>query len=140
VAYLGQKDYQQALIIQRLVSDLNMPVTIRLMPTVREPDGLAMSSRNVYLSPDERRQASVLSRALGAAREQIRSGERDPQRVIEATRRLIEQEPAVRIGYLAIVHAKTLEPLTALSGRVAILVAAQIGSTRLIDNVLVVVP
>lgn len=137
VAYFGQKDYQQAVIIQRLVKDLDLPVKIRLLPIVREPDGLAMSSRNAYLNPPERAQATVLVRALRLAEERLRAGERDPQQLIGAMRQLIEQEPSCRLEYLAIVNAKTLEPLTELAGRVAILAALSIGSTRLIDNVLV---
>ena len=137
IAYFGQKDYQQTLIIQRMVKDLGIPVAIRLMPTVREPDGLAMSSRNVYLSPDERRQATVLHRALQIARERIRAGERNPRRVVDVMQGLIRGEAAARVDDLAIVHARTLEPLTTIRGHVAILLAVWIGSTRLIDNLLV---
>jgi len=137
VAYVGQKDYQQALLIQRLVKDLDLPVTIRLMPTVREADGLAMSSRNVSLNAEERRQATVLFRALRLAKDQIRDGERRASWLIEAMRQLIAQEPLARIDYVAVVNAKALEPLTTLTGRVAILLAVWIGSTRLIDNILV---
>jgi len=137
IAYFGQKDYQQALIIQRMVKDLGMPVAIRLMPTVREPDGLAMSSRNVSLSPDERRQATVLHRALQLARERIRAGERNPRRVVDVMQDRIRREPAARVDDLAIVQAHTLEPLTTIRGHVAILLAVWIGSTRLIDNLLV---
>lgn len=136
-AYVGQKDYQQALVIQRMVKDLGMPVTIRLMPTVREPDGLAMSSRNVYLNPDERRQATVLHRALQAAHGRIRAGERNPQRVVEVMQGLLRQARAARIDYLAVVNAKTLGPLATIRGQAAILMAVWIGSTRLIDNLLV---
>ena len=137
IAYFGQKDYQQVLIIQRMVKDLGIPVAIRLMPTVREPDGLAMSSRNVSLSPDERRQATVLHRALQLARERIRAGERNPRRVVDVMQDRIRREPAARVDDLAIVQAHTLEPLTTIRGHVAILLAVWIGSTRLIDNLLV---
>ncbi|MBI3320183.1 MAG: pantoate--beta-alanine ligase [Candidatus Omnitrophica bacterium] len=140
VAYVGQKDYQQALVIQRLVKDLNYPVSIRLMPIVREPDGLAMSSRNVFLSPDERRQAPVLYQALQRLKMRIREGERDAKRLIETARETIARQPSARIDYLAIVDAKTLEPLTLLRGRVAVLAAVRFGATRLIDNILVEVP
>ena len=137
VAYVGQKDYQQALLIRLMVKDLGVPVAIRLMPTVREPDGLAMSSRNAYLTAEERQHATVLSRALRAAKARIRSGERNPRRVIEAMRELLRRARTVRVEYLAVVDADTLEPLKVLRGDVAILVAARVGSTRLIDNLLV---
>jgi len=137
VAYFGQKDYQQALLIRRMVKDLNVPIAIRLMPTVREADGLAMSSRNAYLTSEERQHATVLYRALYAAKARIRAGERDPRRVIEAMRELLRRARPVQVDYLAVVDAATLEPLEALRGDVAILVAARVGSTRLIDNLLV---
>ena len=137
VAYFGQKDYQQALIIQRLVKDLHCPVSIRLMPIIREPDGLAMSSRNVSLSSDERRQAPVLSQALQRVKACIRDGERDAERLVDTARQTIAQQPSARIEYLALVDAKTLEPLTFLRGRVAVLAAVRFGATRLIDNLLV---
>lgn len=137
VAYVGQKDYQQALIIQRLVKDLDAPIAIRVMPTIREPDGLAMSSRNRYLSPAERGQATVIFRALQLGKARIRDGERRAHQLLDAMRSLITQAPSVRIDYLAVVNAKTLEPFEQLTGRVAILAAVWIGSTRLIDNVVV---
>ncbi len=137
IAYFGQKDYQQTVVIQRMVKDLNLSVAIRVMPTVRESDGLAMSSRNVYLNPEERRQAAVIFRALTAAKAQIREGERQPERVREAMRGLILSESLTRIEYLALVNATTLKPLTVLVGRVAMLAAVRVGATRLIDNLLV---
>ncbi|MBI4322751.1 MAG: pantoate--beta-alanine ligase [Candidatus Omnitrophica bacterium] len=137
VAYFGQKDYQQALLIRRMVKDLNVPVAIRLMPTVREPDGLAMSSRNAYLTSEERRHATVLYRALCAAKARIRAGERNPRRVVEAMRELLRRARAVRVEYLAVADAATLEPLKTLRREVVVLVAARVGSTRLIDNLLV---
>lgn len=137
VAYFGRKDYQQTLIIQRLVKDLHYPVSIRLMPIVREPDGLAMSSRNIYLTLDQRRQASVLSHALQRLKTSIRAGERDAGRLIDTAKRMIARQPSARIEYLAVVDAKTLEPLRRLHGRVAVLAAVRFGATRLIDNVLV---
>ena len=137
IAYIGQKDYQQAVLIQRMVKDLGIPVQVRILPTVREPDGLAMSSRHAYLSPSERRQAPVLYRALAAAKEQIRAGERDPGRLLDDMRRLISREPSARVEYLAVVNANTLEPLEQVRGHVAILGAIRLGATRLIDNLLV---
>lgn len=140
IAYVGQKDYQQALIIQRLVADLSLPIRVRVMPTVREPDGLAMSSRNAYLNQDQRRQASVIFRALSHGRDRIRAGERRADRLVRAMRAMIARAPAARIEYVAIVDAATLAPLRRVAGRVAVLAAVRIGSTRLIDNVLVDVP
>ena len=136
-AYFGQKDYQQTLIVRRLVEDLDIPVRIHVLPTVREPDGLAMSSRNHYLSADERRQARVLSGALRAARARIRAGARVSGPVVAEMRRLIGAQPAARIDYAVVVDAKTLLPLARLRGRVAILLAVRVGRTRLIDNLLV---
>jgi pantoate--beta-alanine ligase len=138
-AYVGQKDYQQALVIQRLVRDLRLGLSVRILPTVREPDGLAMSSRNAYLTPAQRLQAPVLSQALGEARERIRGGERSGAPLIEGVRRRIGETEA-RIDYAAVVDAATLEPVWRLRGRVALLVAARFGRTRLIDNLLVDVP
>ena len=136
-AYVGQKDYQQALIVQRLIRDLRLPVKIHMLPTVREADGLARSSRNAYLSAAQRRQASVLYRALCAAQARIRSGERRAEPIIEEMRRLISEAAGARIDYTAIVDAKTLAPQWRLHGRVAVLLAVWMGRIRLIDNLLV---
>ena len=136
-AYVGQKDYQQALIIQQLARDLRMSARVHILPTVREPDGLAMSSRNVYLSRSQRQQAAAVSRALGLAAEAIRSGERRAEPLIDGMRRLLAEEAQARIDYVALVDAKTLAPLWRLRGRVAVLLAVWIGRTRLIDNLLV---
>ncbi|MBI4342313.1 MAG: pantoate--beta-alanine ligase [Candidatus Omnitrophica bacterium] len=136
-AYFGQKDYQQSLIVERLIRDLHLPVRFHRVPTVREPDGLAMSSRNASLSPVERRQAASIHQALNGAARRIRAGERDAARLIDGMRRLISEAPGARIDYVAIVDAKTLEPVWRLRGRVALLAAAWIGRTRLIDNLLV---
>jgi len=148
VAYVGQKDYQQAVIIERLIKDLAIPVSVRVMPTVREADGLAMSSRNGYLTPEERGQAPVIHEALQLAKTRIRDGERDPDRVLEAMRRRISEQPLARIDYLAVVHAKSFEPAERLvparpdtrragGNRLALLAAVRFGPTRLIDNLLV---
>ena len=136
-AYVGQKDYQQALIIERLIRDVKLPVGLRILPTVREPDGLAMSSRNADLSDAHRRQAAVLYQALSHARELIRAGERRAAPIIDGMRRLLSEEPDARIDYVAAVDARSLEPLWRLRGRVALLVAVWVGRTRLIDNLLV---
>ncbi|MBI3087545.1 MAG: pantoate--beta-alanine ligase [Candidatus Omnitrophica bacterium] len=137
IAYVGQKDFQQAIIIQRLVKDLALPVQVRVLPTVREADGLAMSSRNAYLNTEERRQASALYQALSAAKEHLRRGERGAQRLVESMREVLDRCPLLRVDYLAVVNAKTLEPLTEARGSVALLGAVHVGTTRLIDNVLV---
>ena len=132
-AYFGQKDAQQAVVIRRLVADLNLPVAIEICPTVREPDGLAMSSRNVRLSAEERSRALALPDALHAAAERAGEGERSAQALLEAARaamfaRRVEPE------YLALVQPDTLEPCESLSDRALLLMAARIGDTRLIDN------
>lgn len=133
-AYFGQKDAQQAAIIQRLAADLNFPLTIRVLATKREPDGLAMSSRNIYLNAEHRQQATALYRALRLAHERIRAGERSGSRLKQAMQRLIDKYPAVRIDYIDIVDARTLAPKATLAGEVLIALAANIGRVRLIDN------
>jgi pantoate--beta-alanine ligase len=139
-AYFGEKDAQQLAIIRRMVRDLNLDVEIVPMPIVRESDGLALSSRNTYLSPAERRAATVLYRALVYGRDLIAAGERDGLRVRDAVRRTLESEPLVsRIDYVAVVDPDTLEEKTTLSGSVMLAVAAYIGKVRLIDNIKVVV-
>ncbi|MBI4340659.1 MAG: pantoate--beta-alanine ligase [Candidatus Omnitrophica bacterium] len=136
-AYFGQKDYQQALVIQRLIADLHLPIKMAILPTVREPDGLAMSSRNAYLTADQRRQATVLFEVLRWAQAEIRSGQRQAAPLIEGMRRRLSEAPAARIDYVAIVEPRHLEPVWRLRGRVALLLAVWIGATRLIDNLLV---
>jgi pantoate--beta-alanine ligase len=137
VAFFGQKDAQQARIIEQMVRDLDVPLRLRLCPIVREADGLALSSRNRYLSPDERRQAVVLSQALREARQLVERGERDAGAVRRAALERIESVPGAAVDYVAVVDAGSLQPLERLRGRVLIAVAVRIGSTRLIDNVLI---
>ena len=134
VAVFGQKDLQQLLIIRRMVRDLNFPVEIVAGPTVREPDGLAMSSRNAYLSPEERARATVLYRSLQRAKALIEGGERSARSVIGAMRAMIEATPGVRIDYIEIVDLEELRPVERLEGRVAIALAVYVGPARLIDN------
>ena len=136
-AYFGRKDYQQALIVQRVVREWRLPLTVHILPTVREPDGLAMSSRNAYLTAAQRKQAVVLSQAFSAARAEIRAGERRAAPLIARMRRIIQHAPDARVDYAAIADAQTLKPVHRLRGRVVILLAAWIGRTRLIDNLLV---
>jgi pantoate--beta-alanine ligase len=136
VLWLGQKDAQQALVLERMVRDLRLPVRVRRAPTVREPDGLAMSSRNVYLSPAERAQAAALSRGLAAARATLAGGERSAARVARAVRSVWRRFPLVREDYVAVVDAATLAPLRDARSvrRVLVAVAARVGPARLIDN------
>ncbi len=136
-AYFGQKDAQQAAVIRKMTRDLSWPIEIVICPTVREPDGLAMSSRNVYLSPAEREQARSLSQALFAASEAINQGERDAVTVASSIRARIESAGPCSIDYVEVVDADELQPVDQVQGRVLIAVAVRIGSTRLIDNVMV---
>ncbi len=137
VMYLGQKDAQQALIIRKMVEDLNVPVKIRIMPTVREKDGLAMSSRNSYLSEDERRQAAVLYEALTQARQKVRAGERSAVQLIANIRLMIEKQTSGVIDYIQCVNTNDLLPVSKISGEVLIALAVRYGRARLIDNVIV---
>jgi pantoate--beta-alanine ligase len=134
VLVLGQKDAQQAMILERMVRDLDVPVRVVRGPIVRERDGLAMSSRNVRLSPEERRAAPVLFGALKEARALVKSGERRAEPILRRLRAHIAEESRVRLDYAAVVDARTLNPLEVLEGRVLIPIAAWLGSTRLIDN------
>ncbi len=133
-AYFGRKDAQQLLIIQTLARDLNLGCEIVPCETVREPDGLAMSSRNRYLSVTERRQALALSRALEYCRVRIQQGDRDAMKSLEGMMELLLQQPDLEVDYAVIVNARTLEDLTKISGDVLVAIAAKVGSTRLIDN------
>lgn len=133
-AYFGQKDAQQLLIIRRLVRDLNLDTAVVAVPTVREPDGLAMSSRNVYLNPEERRAATALYRALVAAEAAVAAGERAGERLCAVMTQVLEAEPLVRVQYAAAVDPDTLRPLAVLADRVLLAVAAHVGKARLIDN------
>ena len=135
VAVFGQKDAAQVAIIKRMVRDLNIPVEIVVAPIVRESDGLAMSSRNAYLDPQQRQQALVLSRSLQVVREKFEKGERSAERLIAAGLNVLHQEPAARLDYLSVVDPDSLEPITNVASRALVAVAAYVGSTRLIDNV-----
>jgi pantoate--beta-alanine ligase len=139
-AFFGQKDAQQARLIQQMATDLNVPVRIVVCPIVREPDGLATSSRNRYLDPDQRRRATVLYHALEEARQRIVAGQRRGDEIIHLLRARIEPTPGARLDYAAVVDADTLQPLDHLQGRVLIALAVNFGSTRLIDNLLLEVP
>ena len=135
-AYFGQKDYQQTLVVRRLAADLDLGLEIIVLPTVRESDGLALSSRNVLLSPEERRQATVLSQALSAAAAFVRAGERQAERIRAGLEEQIRTAPLARVEYAAVCDPDSLEPLTVIADRAVALVAARFGATRLIDNTL----
>jgi pantoate--beta-alanine ligase len=132
VAYFGQKDAQQFAVVKRMVHDLDIPVRLEALPTVREPDGLALSSRNVHLGPDDRIRALALSRALKAAEGAVAGGERDARRVHEIAAAQLRDVDA---EYLAIVDPANFDPLTTIDGRALVAVAAHVGPVRLIDNV-----
>lgn len=132
--WLGQKDAQQALILERMCADLLLPVKVRRGATVREPDGLALSSRNAYLSARERQHAVALSQGLASARALLVGGERSASRILRAVRTELACYPLVREDYVALVDAATLEPVRAVRGRVLLALAARVGRARLIDN------
>ena len=137
VAFFGQKDYQQYLIIKRMATDLNLDVDVRVLPTVREEDGLAMSSRNVYLGPKQRKDAVCLHRALQRAEEMIGAGESSAVKVAAEMKRVIHRVKGARVDYIAIVNSDTLEPVKEIKGKSLIAAAVRIGKARLIDNILV---
>jgi pantoate--beta-alanine ligase len=136
-AFFGQKDAAQVAIIRRMVRDLNMPVEIEVGAIVREPDGLALSSRNAYLNPEERKSALVLNRSLQCAQKIFGRGERDSAKFIAAGKEEFRQEPSVRLDYFDVVDPDSLESMPSISKRALIAVAAYVGNTRLIDNIIV---
>jgi pantoate--beta-alanine ligase len=136
LAFFGQKDAAQVAIIRRMVRDLNLPVTIEVCPIVREPNGLAISSRNAYLSPQERQSAPVLYRSLRRLQTRFESGERNSASLMDTAGQVFGVEPAVRLDYIEVVDPETLEPETDVTKRTLVAVAAFIGQTRLIDNIL----
>jgi pantoate--beta-alanine ligase len=135
-AFFGQKDAQQALLVRRMARDLDFPVYVEVCPTVREPDGLAMSSRNALLDPAARKRATALSRALFAIEHVVANGERDSERALGAGREILAAE-GIEPEYLAAVSADTLEPVKIITGETLVPVAARVGNVRLIDNVTV---
>lgn len=136
-AYFGQKDYQQALVIKQMAEDLNMPLKIKVMPTIRESDGLAMSSRNAYLSAQERLDAAVLYQSLQKAEAMICHGERSGRKIIREMRKMILKKKTAKIDYAQIADAQTLVPVNVIQGKTLIALAARIGKTRLVDNIVV---
>lgn len=139
-AYFGEKDYQQLVIVRKMARDLDMDLTVVGMPTVREEDGLAMSSRNVYLNQDERRAAAVLYRSLNEASELVARGEKDAEAVIHMAREMIEAEPHTEIDYVVVVGPETLQKAKEIVGPARMALAVKVGKTRLIDNIALIPP
>ena len=133
-AYFGQKDAQQAAVIRQMTRDLNFPIEIVVCPIVREPDGLAMSSRNVYLEPEQRKAATVLYRALNAARNLYENGERDAEGLRQMMREVIASEPLAQMQYVSCADYDTLQELETVTGKTLLSMAVFMGKTRLIDN------
>ncbi|HKY56265.1 MAG TPA: pantoate--beta-alanine ligase [Anaerolineales bacterium] len=133
-AYFGQKDAQQAAVIRQMTRDLNFPIEIVVCPIVREPDGLAMSSRNVYLDPDQRKAATVLYRSLSVAKELFDAGERDAEKLREKMKEVLAGEPLAEVQYVSCADYDTLEELEEIKGKTLLSMAVFIGKTRLIDN------
>ena len=136
-AFFGQKDFQQCVVIKRMVKGLNMDVEVVVLPIVREKGGLAMSSRNSYLSADDRRAATVIYRALSAARDLFISGTKEPEKLKKKMRAVLFMEPGVGIDYVVVSDPETLEPLDTASSNMVLLVAARVEKTRLIDNLII---
>jgi pantoate--beta-alanine ligase len=136
-AFFGQKDYQQCAVIKRMVKGLNMDTEVVVLPTVREPAGLAMSTRNSYLSADERRKATVIHRALAAAEHLVKTGIKETEKLKNATQAVLREEQAIEVDYLEVVDPDTLAPLASAKERMVLLVAVRLGSTRLIDNLMI---
>ena len=133
-SYFGEKDYQQVLVVERVIEELNLDSQIVALPTVREKDGLALSSRNFYLNKEERKAAVILYEALGKAKLWIEEGERNPFIIVSKIKDLIKKEPLAGIDYVAVVNPETLEKVEDIKGEVLITLAVRIGETRLIDN------
>jgi pantoate--beta-alanine ligase len=140
MAFFGQKDAQQTTVIKRMVADLKMPLKIVVCPTVREPDGLAVSSRNKYLTAQQRKDAAAIYKSLGKCRELVKASVTDPKKITAEMRKILRQRPSIKIEYAEIVDAETLEPLDSIRGKILAAVAVRLGPARLIDNVLIQVP
>jgi len=136
-AYFGQKDAQQAIVVRRMVADLNMPLEIVICPTVREPGGLAISSRNQYLTEQQKKDATNIYKSLQQCRRMIDAGIKESRKIIAEMRKILQQVPSIEIEYVSIVDAETLESIEKISGKVLAAVAVRIGPARLIDNILV---
>ena len=136
-AYFGQKDAQQAIIINKMINDLNMNVRLKMLPIIREKDGLAMSSRNIYLNKTDRKNAAVLYKSLKEAKRSIKSGIRNSKKIIRVMQKMISSTPGARIDYISIVDTEGLKPAKEIKGRLLIALAVYFGKTRLIDNIIV---
>jgi pantoate--beta-alanine ligase len=136
IACFGRKDIQQATLVRQMVRDLDWPLEIVVVPTVREPDGLALSSRNAYLDADLRRRAVILSAALGAAHDRFRAGERQAAALEAVARATLASEPAVEVEYVAVAEPRTLAPVESVEADTVVALAARLGRTRLIDNII----
>ncbi len=137
LAFFGQKDAQQAIVIKRMVADLNMPLRIILCPTVREPDGLAISSRNQYLTEQQSKDAALIYESLQKCRQLVQQGTTDTELIIAQMRKILEQVPSIQIEYISITDAETLEAIDNIDRKLLAAIAVKIGQTRLIDNILV---
>jgi pantoate--beta-alanine ligase len=135
VAFFGQKDGQQAIVVKRMVADLNMPLKIVVCPTVREPDGLAVSSRNKYLNESQRKDATCIYKSLQTCRQMIEAGEKDAAKVVAEMRKILARIPSAQIEYVNLVDAETLELVSRVAGPVLAAVAVKLGPARLIDNI-----
>ena len=135
-AFFGQKDAQQSILIRKMVKDLNMPMEIVVCPTIREKDGLAISSRNKYLTPDQRKDAPLLYQSLQKAQRLIQSGQKDPEKIRREMEAVLKKSAQINIEYIEIVNPDTLEPLEILTGPALIAIAARLGQARLIDNII----
>ncbi len=140
VAYFGRKDFQQVLVVQQMVADLDVPIEVRACPTVREVDGLAMSSRNAYLMPEARRRACALSQSLRRAERMVAAGACETEEIARQIREVLQTAAPVDIDYIALVHPETLEPIAEVCEPTAVLLAARIDGTRLIDNTVLIPP
>ena len=137
IAFFGQKDAQQAIVIKRMVANLNMPLKIVVCPTVRQPDGLAVSSRNQYLTEQQKKDVTLIYKSLQKCQEMINAGIKDPRKIIPQMRKILSQAPSIKIEYISIVDAETLQTIDHITGKVLAAVAVRIGPARLIDNILV---
>jgi len=137
IAFFGQKDGQQAIVIKRMVADLNMPLEIAICPTIREPDGLAVSSRNKYLTKQQKKDATLIYKSLQKCRQMIDARATDSETIIAEMRKILNQAPSIKIEYISIVDAETLQTTDLIARQVLAAVAVRIGSARLIDNILV---
>ncbi len=137
IAYFGQKDAQQAIVIRRMAADLNMPLEIVICPTVREPNGLAISSRNKYLTEQQKKDAANIYKSLQKCRQMIDAGVTETTEIINGMSKILQQVPSIEIEYISIVDAETLQNIDRIAGKVLTAIAVKIGSTRLIDNILI---